>query len=300
MAHTYVSGVSTSNHHIVKYRYICEHCRKDSGWKRYKVSGTGTTEDEKHFNVNEGKVTIKNDAVVTMLEKRALSDLNKNMNNEYNDVKCNNYTSFDGKCPHCKKRQTWELASFASIFMMGLGMGLVLGVGVAFMTTIVRFVTTFTNVEYKVFDWIILKIFFFVFGVIFIVLTIYYFIVWWSIYKDVKNVVNVECPEIDWNWDFSVKKTPSTVDRNILKTAPSPVDRYTLKTAPPPVELIRKTAWYERNIKNPNYSSDWEGLFEEVCLKFKKWKDYSEYKKKHEEEIKTAFEIVENEIRKAK
>jgi hypothetical protein len=87
----------------ISYRFVCEHCRKDSGFKTYKETGpqAGGTPVEEGKNVTMRDVeTLRWDAK-NLLEKKINKYRVSVEKGEYPEI-------FDGTCPHCKKSQSWD------------------------------------------------------------------------------------------------------------------------------------------------------------------------------------------------
>ncbi len=89
----------------IPYRYVCEHCGTQTEWKTAHL--TGDTEE-----------AINNTILPT-----AVKEAQKGNYFELNNI--------EGKCPHCRGRQSWELGEAKAWMrrspLMGLGVGAMIG-----------------------------------------------------------------------------------------------------------------------------------------------------------------------------
>jgi len=199
-----VSEVYIKKSHFINYRYKCEHCGKESGWQRKEIEGVGSRSfiDIDWEKGKEGQVISNKQH--KQLEKESCEELEMKMHYLFRASKNNNYSGFEGICPHCKKKQTWSLKSFFDNFFEGLGLSLACGFFTYVIIVMIRFIMYLGNEDVVIFNMMSWKISLIVFGIfsfIFLITSIFSHI---ENKKLKKEVVNKEILEIHWNWDFSV------------------------------------------------------------------------------------------------
>jgi len=108
------------------YSFVCEHCGQDSGIKQARVreieiqAVTGSpTQNEFHIDLlSGGRFPARQ---ITSLEWKAKHNMQEKLRwaQTFVEKKGNFFKvglkDFSGKCPHCQKRQSWELRGFISI-----------------------------------------------------------------------------------------------------------------------------------------------------------------------------------------
>ena len=108
------TNYSTEVTHDIQYRYVCEWCGHQTPWMTKTFTGSGGLQKQGKSALGGGeKDKIHSDAISKL---QSIADLTMQSGKKYGE-----YTELNGKCPSCKKKQSWaKTRSIAVPIFLGI------------------------------------------------------------------------------------------------------------------------------------------------------------------------------------
>lgn len=170
--------------HIIYYSFTCQHCGQESGTLVEELTGTANKR-------KSGYRVPLNEKEEAALAYEASHNLKSKLKSRQTEVTNGDYSSFDGKCPHCGKIQKWGIGSFGrDVIVRALALtGLLAFLGV--------FPTAFATGKFDAVR--TTKVFGLILAASFVVFFLWQMIVWIRNKRSTKAFRKDDAPHIQWN-----------------------------------------------------------------------------------------------------